>query len=505
MKRSAVILLVSARFVVPLPLAGQEETVPQSLSLSEAVDLARRYNPSLRQAQNDAGPAGWGVRNAYAAFLPAVNLSGSLGYSGAGTQNFLTFSFSQSSATVQSSYRLGLSMTLNGRTLMQPGLARAQAKATDATISSSEINLESLVKQQYLAILAADAQVELSDVQVERNQEFLSLARGRYEVGLNTILDVRQAEVALGQAEVQLLRDQQAVVVERLRLFQQIGVPAPEDPTTTVLPDTFPIVEPQWELGALLSDALESNPDLLSLRARKSAAKATQRAVASEWLPSLSLSAGWAGFTQRYTDPAPFIDNSVLSAQDDAEDLLDACQFQNDLIAGLATPTVSPLDCSPYTFTAADEADLRSQLRERNSAFPFNFTNQPFGASMSVSLPIFTQFSRPLRNSQAIAQADDASEAIRARELDVRTTVSQAYYGLLAAYQAIGIQEQSRTAAGEGLTLATERYRIGSGSFFELLDAQLAAQTAERDYINAVYAYHQAIATLEAAVGRPLQ
>jgi outer membrane protein len=182
-----------------------------------------------------------------------------------------------------------------------------------------------------------------------------------------------------------------------------------------------------------------------------------------------------------------------------------ACDFQNDIIAGLATPTVDPLDCSRFVFTAEDEAALRQDLRQQNDAFPFSFTSQPFGASMSVSLPIFTQFSRPLRNSQASAQADDAKEAVREWELLVRTAVTQAFYGMLAAYEGIGIQEQSRVAAREGLLLATERYRVGSGTFFELLDAQLSLQTAERDYINAVYAYHRSIATLEAAVGRPLR
>ena len=83
--------------------------------------------------------------------------------------------------------------------------------------------------------------------------------------------------------------------------------------------------------------------------------------------------------------------------------------------------------------------------------------------------------------------------------------MSQAYYGLQAAYETIGIQRQNQTAAGEALRLARERYRIGSGTFFELLDAQLAAQQAERDYINAVYGYHRAISMLEAAVGRPLR
>jgi outer membrane protein TolC len=62
-----------------------------------------------------------------------------------------------------------------------------------------------------------------------------------------------------------------------------------------------------------------------------------------------------------------------------------------------------------------------------------------------------------------------------------------------------------QAAAREGLTLATDRYQIGSGIVFDLLDAQVTTETAERDYINAVYAYHQAIAMLQAAVGRPLR
>ena len=83
--------------------------------------------------------------------------------------------------------------------------------------------------------------------------------------------------------------------------------------------------------------------------------------------------------------------------------------------------------------------------------------------------------------------------------------MSQAFYALQTAHESIRIQGTNRVAAQEQLRLATERYRVGSGTFFELLDAQLAAQQAEADYINAVYGYHQSIASLEAAVGRPLR
>ena len=83
--------------------------------------------------------------------------------------------------------------------------------------------------------------------------------------------------------------------------------------------------------------------------------------------------------------------------------------------------------------------------------------------------------------------------------------MSQAYLILQTAYRATAIQDTNRTAAHDVLQLATERYRVGSGTFFELLDAQVAALRAETDYVSAVYDYHKALAALEAAVGRPLR
>jgi outer membrane protein len=94
---------------------------------------------------------------------------------------------------------------------------------------------------------------------------------------------------------------------------------------------------------------------------------------------------------------------------------------------------------------------------------------------------------------------------VRARGLQVQTEVNQAFLQLETAYQAIAIQDTNRLRARDQLQLATERYRVGSGTFFELLDAQVATLRAETDYVSAVYDYHKAVAALEAAVGRPLR
>lgn len=468
--------------------------IPQSLTLDDAVDLALRYNRTYRQVANDRSAARWGVRNAYSQlFLPSVSTSLGFNYRGSGSQEFGGETFALQSSTIGSDYSVGLNWQLSGATLTQPGLAKAEQRATVAQIEGAEINLRAAVHQRYLAALQAEAQVRIVQIQVTRNDEFLRLAQARFQVGQATMLDVRQAEVAKGQAEVSLLQARQAVLVEKLRLFQQLGLPAPEDPNVVSLPDTFPVTEPTWTLRDLLRSAEEGNPDVAVLEARAAAARSSEKSAKAQWLPTLNFSAGWSGYTYEYTNP----DFLVASARSGRQGVITECEFVNSSLLNAGS---TPLPC-PSPLTVDDE----QQIVAANSVFPFDFTGQPFSARVSLSLPIFNQFSRESRISEASQFADDARERAEDQRLIVRTNVSEAYYGLIAAYQAIGIQETNRVAAREQLRLATERYRVGSGTFFELLDAQVAEQRAEADYINAIYAHHRAIATLEAAVGRPLR
>jgi outer membrane protein TolC len=60
---------------VPPPVRRQATV---SLTLGDAMEQARRNSPAYRQFLNDAGPAGWGVRNAYANLLPSFDVSSSM-------------------------------------------------------------------------------------------------------------------------------------------------------------------------------------------------------------------------------------------------------------------------------------------------------------------------------------------------------------------------------------------------------------------------------------------
>src|SRR5439155_997318 len=207
------VLLTAGLVVCPALAYAQQRPVPASLSLADAVAIAREHNPAYRQALNNAGPAGWAARNAFAnVFLPTVTASGSLGYSGPGSQRFLTANFSQTVATQSSSYSIALDWELSGQTLTARPLQRAQEHATDADI--------------------------------------------------------------LGAAQ---------------------------------LTDTFAVETPQWKLEDLLTMAEAQNPSLQALRARERAAAWGVRAATSSYGPTLSLSAAWAGFTQRYKNIDPIL------------------------------------------------------------------------------------------------------------------------------------------------------------------------------------------------------
>ena len=292
-----------------------------------------------------------------------------------------------------------------------------------------------------------------------------------------------------------MLRAQTVVSVEKLRLFEQMGVTPPVDVATVQLTDSFRVQAPTWQQTELLTMAEQQNPSLKALRARENAASWGVRAAASAWGPVVTASAGWSGFTQQFTN----VDPLIASGQQAANAQYGQCLSNDSVRVGAG---LSGMGCGQYQWNpVVDE----KRLRDANSVFPFQFTEQPFQARLTISMPIFTNFAQELRVSQARADRNDVEESVRARGLAVHTDVSQTFLALQTAYRTVGIQDTNRTAGLEQLQLSTERYRVGSGTFFDLLDAQVQALRAESEYVNATYDYHKAVAALEAAVGRSLR
>jgi outer membrane protein len=433
-----VLSVVAAIGYAQQPPAPKPDTV--RLSLAEALETAVRFNPIYLTTLRARSPAAWARNNAeLSLFTPTFGLGGNYyAQAAASGQVFQGFQIPATPSYKQTSGQLSFGYRLSGGVIANAGSASASLDAADQDISSARTALVVQVRTEYLNLLEARAQADLAQHVVQRAQELLNLAQARYNVGQNTMIDVRQAQVAKGNADVSLLQAQQNVQIEALKVYNLMGVPAPEPPDV-VPTDTFAVVAPTWNPDSLIAQGLEQNPALLAMRAREVAARWGARSAYSSYLPSLS----------------------------------------------------------------AQASTGRSKITQGSS--PAYYQTSPWTLNLSVSLPIYDQGQRNAQVSQANYQDESLRQSIRARELQVRTDVSTAYVALDAAYRTIAVQQNNEVAANEAFSLATERYRVGSGSIIELLTARVDAETAATNYITAVYNYHKSIAALEQAVGRTLR
>ncbi|MDB4880286.1 MAG: outer rane efflux protein [Gemmatimonadetes bacterium] len=462
------------------------------LTLDEAINTARRHNPVFQSQQNVRRTADASIRSARGAYLPSADVTFGGRYQQSGEQYFNGAALGASSDAIQGSYGLNLSYRVNRATFVQPRAAVAQREAVEADISGASEQLRAQVTQQYLTVLQAQARSALQDTLVITAQTQLDLAKAKVAVGSGTILDIRRAEVALGQTQVALLRARNEVEVERLRLYQYMGV---SPIAGAVLTTDFAIVPPTSSLDSLLDLARRQNPAVLALRSRERAAELNTRVARAAYTPTLSLSTGFGGTSYQYTD-ANFL---VSQAQQSLARAQVGCFQQDSIRVRVGLPSAG---CTGpgYTLTDAQAAGIRAQ----NGQF-FRYTKSPFGLSAQLSLPVFDNFSREERVQRAAVEREDAAASVRAKDLALTADVTQAYLTVVTAAQTAALQEQTASKAKEEVAFAEERYRVGASTFLDVVTSRGSYEQALIDRVNAVYEYHKAFASLENAVGRPLR
>ena len=485
----------SLRFVAALAISAQAVIAQQpthtSLTLDQAISTARQNNPTYLTVQNNVRSQVATLRQTYSALLPNVSSQFGTRYQQAGTQIVSGLALGASGDTYQSFYGLNVGYGISGAALFAPRQARANRDAAEADVASQAEATRALVTNQYIAALKSQAQADLADSLVASATGQLDLAHAKMEVGAATIVDIRTAEVAVGQAQVNQVTAHNQAVIDKIRLFQDMGVPAD---TTVALTTQFAIAEPPFTLDSVLSLARRLNPDVAADESRRFAAQMGVRTAQMSYIPSLSLSTGWGGNALSYAD-ANFLVNqaTVSAAQGFASCMtLDSIRTRTGLSAA---------NCRSGTLSQTDIANIKAG----NNAFPFNFTRSPFGIGATLSLPIFNNYQREAQVEQARVQRDNAEYTLKGRQLQLTTDVTNAYLTLVAAAKTVKLQEQTADKASEDLAAVTARYKVGAATYLEVITARGQFETAEIGRVNSIYDYHTAFANLEAAVGRPLR
>ncbi|MBI1809097.1 MAG: TolC family protein [Gemmatimonadetes bacterium] len=474
------------------PVAAQS-AASTALTVDEALDIARHNNPGYQIARNNRTRAELQLRSAFGAMLPQASTNLGASYRQGKQQFFGGVAFGATSDVLSSSWGLNFNAAISARSIETVRSSRAALDASDATLQDTENGLRNTVVQQYHFARQMQAQAELQDSLVGSNQLQLDLAKAKEGVGSATSLDVKRAEVALGQQQVNSLKAHNTADVELLRLYQFIGVPMPGPVTLTSAP---PVTEPTFNLQQLIATARAENPALRARRYQVTQANADLRAARGDYLPSVSFNASLGGFTQQYKDNNYLVNQASSSVASSRAN----CFTTDSIRRGAGLSSIAN-QCSQIVFSPA----AAQALRDQNNTFPFNFTSNPYNLSLGISLPLFDGFGREQRLQNQVATRNEAQLQSKQYELQLATDVTAAYTTLVVDYRTVKLLENNSQAARDALKLAEERYRVGLNSLVDLQQARADYETAQANLINASFEFHRAYSALETAVGRPLR
>ncbi len=149
------------------------------------------------------------------------------------------------------------------------------------------------LSQTYLDLNRAIALADIAQQSLAQRQRILDITRKRIDAGLDTNVELREAESAVPQAELARLQAEAAreVAVHRLAAligdgagaYERIGKPTLNLEAALSIPTELP------------ADLLGRRPDILAARARVEAATAERTAARAAFYPNVNLSA-FAGF-----------------------------------------------------------------------------------------------------------------------------------------------------------------------------------------------------------------
>jgi outer membrane protein len=470
------------------------QTAPRAtLSLEEALELAKRNNPVYLQSVTGRSRAAAGVRAAYGALLPSADASMGASLREGRPQFFGGVAFGATSDILSSSWNLSANSRLSFNTFNEIKRANASLDAAEADVDNALYTLRNGVTGQFLLALQLQARAALQDTLVTQQRLQLQLAQARAGVGAGTDLDVKRAEVGLGQQEVAALRARNSAEVARLQLFQQVGVAMP--PGVELTADSrWTSRRSRWRICSRTRAA----------RTRRS----RPRGPVSAWRPPTS--ARPAARTPRRSRSRRRWARSRRSSRTSrsSSSARRRAPPRPARTASPPTPSVGASACRASPPSARPSRSRRQQaqaIRDANNKFPFDFTRNPYNLSMSLSLPLFDGLAREQRLQEANAGRTDARYNVRRQELALTADVTSALVTLRAARQTVDLQDTNAATAREALQLAEERYRVGASTFVDLTTARAEYERAETDRIDALYEFHRAFAALEAAVGRTLR
>lgn len=262
--------------------------------LNQLIDEALRDSPSLRIAAARTRKALAFADVSNAAMSPQINASysstrqlisehGAIPPPLAGTWDTLN----------QLQGTLNWDLDFWGRNRAAYDSALGEAKATEVDAHAARLALSVSIAQAYVQLERAYLQLDVAENMLKQREQIFSLTRERNSVGLDTRIDLNQAESALPATREQIIRLNEVLQLTRNEIAALMGQ-GPDRGNAIQRPNAVisgPITLP----STLPAELLGRRPDLIASRLRAEAAQKNIAVAKAEFYPNVNLLA-FVGF-----------------------------------------------------------------------------------------------------------------------------------------------------------------------------------------------------------------
>ena len=428
----------------PLLIQTQPEEVEivgtQPVSLEEAIELSYRNNPDLRTALLELEQSQAALREAQAANFPTVSVNGTL--QGQNTTDTSTeavptpgggLAFESSSteelgASVSAQVDVVYNLFSSGQRGATIRAAEEQVRLSELEVERRREDLRLNTANEYYDLQASIESIRISEAFLEEAERNLRDTSLREEVGVGTRFDVLRAEVQVANARQDVVNAERSRQVAQSTLARRLNVP----PSLTIT--TVPVdIAGNWPLG--LEESI------------------------------------------------------VLAYQNRAE--LEQQLVQSDISEELRAAELAALGPQVDLFANYTISDTLAQSDSFND-------NYSFGARVSWTL--FEGGAAQARARQRELDSEIAERNFEESRNTIRLSVESAFYNLEANLTNIDTARLSVEQAQEALELAILRFDAGVGTQLDILNAQSELTDAEVNLVEAIVGYNRSLSEIKRAV-----
>ncbi|MFL5475691.1 MAG: TolC family protein [Gemmatimonadales bacterium] len=275
----------------------QQDSIPGSdslprITLAEALRRSTRLDPDYVQALGHIDNAEWGRRAAMLAFfVPTISVG--LDETKYSQEFFNPANPANPTSTLVVGRASANYEIFSLRKFADVSRSKADLASAEAGELEQRFRAALETESSYYDVLVNQELTRVTQERITRARQGLAVARARVTSGAAVQTDSLQLVLELIRAQVEGLRQRNALRTAQLELGRRVGASAPVDavPADTATPPLLPI-----SLADAVRIGLDQGPQYRTARANESSADAALRSERGDYLPVLSI----GGVHQRY-------------------------------------------------------------------------------------------------------------------------------------------------------------------------------------------------------------